>query len=77
MAHSSHNLFPDTLIVALGGKPIHPEGINGTGEEQFEFAREASKALLTLPQDITELVFAHLEDAYEALCGTAGLKVRL
>ena len=30
MAHSSHDLFPEWLIVALGGNAIHPEGINGT-----------------------------------------------
>ena len=59
MAHSSHNLFPDRLIVALGGNAIHPEGIKGTGEEQFEFAREASKALLPLLQNIPELVLTH------------------
>ena len=59
MVESSHKLFPNKLLVALGGNAIHPEGIKGTGEEQFGFAREASKALLPLLQNIPELVLTH------------------
>ena len=59
MSKSSHKLFPDRLIVALGGNAIHPEGIKGTGEEQFEYAGQASKALLPLLQNIPELVLTH------------------
>ncbi|NNF46948.1 MAG: carbamate kinase [Desulfofustis sp.] len=59
MTGASHKLFPDKLLVALGGNAIHPEGIKGTGQEQFEFAQQASEALLPLLQNIPELVLTH------------------
>lgn len=51
--------MPDKLIIALGGNAIHPAGIKGTGEEQFEIAAEASNALLPLLRDIPQLVITH------------------
>lgn len=59
MTKLSQKKFPDSLLVALGGNAIHPEGIKGTGQEQVEFARQASKALLPLLQNIPVLVLTH------------------
>ncbi len=59
MSGNSQELLPEKLIIALGGNAIHPAGIKGTGEEQFDIAAKAAKALLPVLRDIPELVFTH------------------
>jgi len=59
MSNTAQRSLPDKLIVALGGNAIHPAGIKGTGEEQFEIAAEASHSLLPLLKDIPQLVITH------------------
>ena len=59
MTEKSKELFPDRLLVALGGNAIHPEGIKGTGQEQVQFAKQAARALLPLLQNVPELVLTH------------------
>ncbi len=43
MSSSNHYKASDKRLVALGGNAIHPEGIRGTGQEQFDIASEAAK----------------------------------
>ena len=59
MSGNSRGLLPEKLIIALGGNAIHPAGIKGTGEEQFDIASQAAVALLPLLRDIPGLVFTH------------------
>lgn len=59
MSNTAQRSLPEKLIVALGGNAIHPAGIKGTGEEQFEIAAEASHSLLPLLKDIPQLVITH------------------
>ncbi len=59
MSGNSWGLLPEKLIIALGGNAIHPAGIKGTGEEQFDIASRAAVALLPLLRDIPGLVFTH------------------
>ena len=59
MSNTAQRSLPDKLIVALGGNAIHPAGIKGTGEEQFEIAAEASTGLLPLLRDVPQLVITH------------------
>ena len=51
--------MPDRLLVALGGNAIHPEGIRGTGQEQFDIASEAARVLLPVLTKIPKLVITH------------------
>ncbi len=50
---------PRRLVVAVGGNAIHPAGIKGTGEEQFEIAARAGHALLPLLEMDNELIVTH------------------
>jgi carbamate kinase len=50
---------PDRLLVALGGNAIHPEGIRGTGKEQFDIAYSAAQALLPVLTQTPQLVVTH------------------
>jgi len=59
MSRTSTSFFPSRLLVALGGNAVHPAGIAGTGEEQFEVAERASQALVPLMRDIPELIITH------------------
>jgi len=59
MSNTAQRSLPDKLIVALGGNAMHPAGIKGTGEEQFEIAAEASTGLLPLLRDVPQLVITH------------------
>jgi len=52
-----HINIPDKLLIALGGNAIHPEGIKGTGQEQFDFAAAAATALLPLLEKVPNLLF--------------------
>jgi carbamate kinase len=52
-----HTSMPDKLLIALGGNAIHPEGIKGTGQEQFDVAAAAATALLPLLESVANLVF--------------------
>lgn len=49
--------MPGKLLIALGGNAIHPEGIKGTGQEQFDVAATAATALLPLLESVPNLVF--------------------
>lgn len=51
--------LPNKLLVALGGNAIHPEGIKGTGEEQFNYAMAAARSLLALIRDVPQVVLTH------------------
>ncbi|BDD87941.1 carbamate kinase [Desulfofustis limnaeus] len=51
--------IPEKLLIALGGNAIHPEGIRGTGQEQFAMAAAAAQALLPVLQSETRLVITH------------------
>jgi len=51
--------LPDKLLIALGGNAIHPEGIKGTGPEQFDIAATAARQLLPLLRDIPRIVVTH------------------
>ncbi|MBE0586300.1 MAG: carbamate kinase [Desulfofustis sp.] len=51
-----HTTMPDKLLIALGGNAIHPEGIKGTGQEQFDVAAAAATALLPLLERVPNLV---------------------
>lgn len=59
MTKVNKQLLPEKLIVALGGNAIHPAGIKGTGEEQFQIAAAASKGLLPILSSIPQLVITH------------------
>lgn len=59
MPSSNYHKMPDKLLVALGGNAIHPEGIRGTGQEQFDIASEAALSLLPVLIKIPKLVITH------------------
>ena len=59
MSSSNNHKVPDKLLIALGGNAVHPEGIRGTGKEQFDIASEAAKILLPLLTRIPKLVVTH------------------
>ena len=51
--------LPDRLLVAVGGNATHPENIEGTGQEQEEYARRTAAALLPLTSLDNELIITH------------------
>jgi carbamate kinase len=59
MAAASSKKVPPKLLVALGGNAIHPEGIKGTGPEQFDIALKAARTLVPILQAVPKLVFTH------------------
>jgi carbamate kinase len=59
MAKKHSGTLPDNLLIALGGNAIHPEGIKGTGPEQFDLAAAAADKLLPLLRDIPRIVVTH------------------
>jgi len=59
MLRTPTGCFPRRLLIALGGNAIHPAGILGTGEEQFEVAARASQALAPIMREVPELIITH------------------
>jgi len=59
MLNHIHRDTPARLLIALGGNAIHPEGIRGTGQEQFEIASAAAQALLPVLMYTPHLVVTH------------------
>ena len=51
--------LPNRLLVAVGGNATHPENIEGTGQEQEEYARRTAAALLPLTSQDNELIITH------------------
>ena len=51
--------IPKRLIIALGGNAIHPAGIRGTSEEQFQIARDTAISLLPILKLENELIITH------------------
>ena len=51
--------IPARLLVAIGGNAVHPDGVQGTAEEQTHFASATAHALLPLMKTGTELVVTH------------------
>lgn len=52
-------VLPERLLVAVGGNATHPEDIEGTGQEQEEYARRTAASLLPLTSLNNELVITH------------------
>ena len=48
--------IPKRVIIALGGNAIHPSGIKGTSEEQFQIARDTALSLLPILKLENELI---------------------
>ncbi len=57
-ASTSLNL-PPSLLIAVGGNAIHPEGIKGTPEEQMTVAAKAAEMLLPILELEQELIITH------------------
>ena len=51
--------LPEKLVVALGGNAIHPEGLRGTGQEQFDISSEAARSLTPIMKRVPKLVLTH------------------
>jgi len=51
--------IPDRLLIAVGGNAIHPAGIRGTSEEQFQNAAAAGRSLLPIMLLENELIITH------------------
>jgi carbamate kinase len=51
--------IPPHLLVAIGGNAVHPEGVQGTAEEQTHFAAATARALLPLMKIDSRLVVTH------------------
>ncbi|MDF1593300.1 MAG: carbamate kinase [Desulfobacterales bacterium] len=51
--------IPDRLLIAVGGNAIHPAGIRGTSEEQFQYAAAAGRSLLPIMLLENELIITH------------------
>ena len=51
--------LPDRLLVAIGGNATHPEDIEGTSQEQEEYAKRTAAALLPLTSLNNELIITH------------------
>lgn len=51
--------IPDRLLVAVGGNAMHPENIEGTGQQQEEHAKRTAAALLPLTCLNNELIITH------------------
>jgi carbamate kinase len=51
--------FPDRILIAVGGNATHPEGIQGTAEEQKHIAARTAEALLPLALLDNQLVITH------------------
>jgi carbamate kinase len=51
--------IPPRLLVAIGGNAVHPEGVQGTAEEQAQYASTTATALLPLMETDMELVLTH------------------
>lgn len=51
--------IPPRLLIAIGGNAIHPEGIRGTPDEQFDVATRLGHTLLPLMKLDTQLVVTH------------------
>lgn len=59
MTETNKHKMPGRLLVALGGNAIHPEGIRGTGQEQFDIAAQAAGVLSPVLTEIPKLVVTH------------------
>ena len=51
--------IPERLLVAIGGNAIHPEGTEGTAEEQAAMARATARALVPLMELDGQLIITH------------------
>ena len=51
--------IPRRLLVAIGGNAIHPEGIDGTAEEQVAMAAATGQALVPLTELDSQLIVTH------------------
>ena len=51
--------IPDRLLVAIGGNAIHPEGTEGTAEEQADMAAATARALVPLMELDGQLIVTH------------------
>ena len=53
------NAIPNKIVIAIGGNATHPDGIEGTSEEQEAIAAKTAQALLQVGQKVDQLIITH------------------